>query len=243
MTSGQPGPVPSRGAGTNPPRVLVVHVQRTGGTSLRRMIEETQGPCAVYPTSVDLGARQGGRYLHPREVLDHWNRLPDHRFLFGHCMASFAELLPVSYARAAFLREPIERSISITRLHAELTNRAVSDLVYDIRFLESHVMDLQTRIFGVGVEAAMLRPQESPLATDEMLESAISRIRSFEFLGTHDTYRESLARFDATFGTRVAGSVRHDNRSSTGDMDRRQLAEIFAPMVERDRLLYECARG
>lgn len=229
------------GAQTSHPRVLVVHVQRTSGTSLRHMIEETHGRHTVFPSTARIRRHHGGRYVPPRDLLDGWSSLPAYRFLFGHCLASLGEVLPVPHARATFVREPVARSISIVQLHARTTGRAVSELVEDAQFLETHIVDLQTRVFGLGPEFARLRPQESPAATDDVLEQAIARVRTFEFVGPTETFDTSLKRFDATFGTRLTTSVRHLNSSDAGDVPRGELIERFTPLVARDAVFYDAA--
>ena len=224
---------------TDTGRTFFVHVQRTGGTSLRRMIESETGD--VYPSKEVLDQREGGRYVTPNEILDRWNELPRYRFLFGHCLASFCDLLPERHRRAAFLRDPIARSISITQLHAVNTGRTVSDLVDDPQFLKSHIVDMQTRVLGHGVEYGRSRPQETPVASDCTLEGALLRLRTFEFVGLMENYLSSLRRFDTTFGTNTARSPLHDNSSQPGDVPESELAQIFSPLVERDMELYQWA--
>lgn len=230
-----------RRSGFNHQRVLVVHVQRTGGTSLRRMLEGL-GSNVVYPSSHQLNTNEGRRYSTPQQLLRDWRDLPPYRFLFTHCVASLAEMLPVPHARVAFLRDPIERSISITQLHATNTGRSVSELVSDRDFLRTHINDLQTRIFGLNHRFSHLRPQETPPATDSMVGSAIERLRTFDFIGITESFSSHLQRFDDSFGTRTASSVFHDNRSCAGDVPRDDLLEIFKPLVERDQEMFEVTR-
>jgi hypothetical protein len=219
--------------------VLVVHVQRTGGTSLRAMLENTCEKGSVFPSCNVLGAREGGRYVTPAEILRTWDEIPPHRFLFGHVLAVFAECLPVPYKSATVLREPVNRSISITQLHSRNTGRPVSDLIRDEEFLQSHILDMQTRIFGSDVEAATLRPQESPLSTDMSLERAMSRLEGFSFIGTTETFGESLHRFDRTFHTAIAHDPIRENLSVEGDVPHTELEEFFSPLVKRDVALYQ----
>lgn len=220
---------------------MVVHVQRTGGTSLRRMIEMSVGPQAVFPSTERLRDNHDGRYVTPREIIQNWQSLPPHRFLFGHCLASLSDLLPHAYSRATIVRDPIERSISILQFHAQSSGRLVSELVRDQQFLDSHITDLQTRIFGTNSNLAVLRPQETPTATDEVLEQALTRLQTFEYIGFTEEYSSSLERFDSTFGTSLCSSKLHVNQSHTGDADHGVLAERLAPLVARDRALYDFA--
>lgn len=203
---------------------------------------EGSGSDIVYPSSQQLDANKGQRYLPPHELLSNWGGLPSYRFLFSHCVASLSELLPVAHARIAFVRDPIERSISITQLHATNTGRAVSDLVTDEDFLKTHINDLQTRIFGHDSQFGHLRPQETPPATDSMVATAIAALRSFDFVGTTESFHPCLKRFDKLFGTHIASSTLHDNTSCAGDVSRATLVEIFEPLVERDQEVFEVIR-
>jgi hypothetical protein len=187
-------------------RVLFVHVQRTGGTSLRRMIEYVHGTDRVHPSTDYLAARPGERYPAAVETLEHWDLLPDHRFLFGHFIAAVVDLLPTRYRPATMLRDPVDRSVSIIRLHAWRTGRTVSELLGDDEFLVTHVADLQTRVFGSDLERGPVRPQETDAADDAMLERARDRLATFEFVGRTEQFAASLAKFDHLFGTKIRSS-------------------------------------
>jgi len=222
-----------------PDRVLVVHVQRTAGTSLRRALEATCEAGGVYPSATVLASRPDGRYESAAELLERWERVADHRFLFGHFVASFAEVLPVRYRRATFLRDPVARSVSIIEHHSARTGRSVSELLVDNAFLETHVANLQTRVFGTEpfMRAGALttaRPQEAPAADRATLERALERLGEFEFVGLTDRLDESVTRFDSIFRTTARSALQRHNASASGDVSRVDIARVVTPLVQLD---------
>ena len=206
------------------------------------MLETFHGGQGVHPSSQYLERAPSRRYQTLGELLSAWDRLPSHRFLFGHYLAAAVDLLPAGYATATFLRHPIDRSISILQLHAHLNGRPVSSLVSDDQFLTSHVSDLQTRVFGTELDHGPVRPQEAPVADDNTLQRAIERLSTFRLVGFTEDFERSIAAFDAEFGTLLAGRTRRVNTAPKGDVDRTELVRIVDPLVERDLELYRQAR-
>lgn len=224
-------------------RVFVVHVQRTGGTSLRWALEAACGAEAVFPSQAELDARPGGRYEPASALLERWPEVRDHRFLVGHYLAAVADRLPGSYRTATFLRDPVARSLSIVRLRSRESGRPVADLLADDDFLVGHVADLQTRIFGSTPTDGMVRPQESAPADDAMLERACARLETFDFVGWTEDFAASIARFDRTFGTRLQRRIRTENASVRDQVPDREIAAVVEPLVTRDRELLRRVRG
>lgn len=228
--------------------VLVVHVQRTAGTSLRLALEAAHGAACVHPSAAELGSRPGGRYETAADLLARWDTLPQHRFLFGHYVAALVDVLPIPYRTATFLREPVARSVSIIEHHAAQSQRAVSDLLDDEAFLAGHVTDLQTRVFGSEIPVddglpQVMRPQEAPRADDNTLERAIDRLASFDFVGLTEDLSRSVSRFDAMFGTHVSPTIGQVNQSQASDVPRVEIERLVAPLVTRDVELLAQARA
>lgn len=224
--------------------VLVVHVQRTAGTSLRRALEAGHGPDVVYPPAAVLDARPEGRYESAAELLSRWDALPPHRFLFGHYLAALVDVLPARYRTATFLREPVARSVSIVEHHAAQTGRAASELLTDERFLASHISDLQTRVFGseisvVDGKPCIKRPQEAAAADDATLTRAVARLESFDFVGLTEEFGSSVARFDEVFGTCVSQTIGWVNHSRPSDVPRAEITSVVSPLVRRDQELFQ----
>ncbi len=84
-----------------------------------------------------------------------------------------------------------------------------------------------------------MRPQDTPLASDAMVAAAIERLADFDFIGTLESYTKSLKDFDQCFGTSVSEFQVRENASYMGDLSRDDLEDVFTPLVERDRLVYQ----
>jgi hypothetical protein len=224
-------------------RVLFIHVQRTGGTSLRRALEAEYGEQAVHPSTATLASLPNGFYQSGADVLADWESLPPHRFLFGHFVAAVAEVLPERYRTATFLRDPVERSISIVLLRARISGRAVNEIIADEDFLSTHVADLQTRVFGMGLERGVVQPPHADPADDAMLDRAVERLGTFDFVAFTDDLASSVAAFDTVFGTSVSPRFGHENAAARDGVSIAELAAVFEPLVQRDRELVAAARA
>ena len=81
-------------------RVLVVHVQRTGGTSLREALVAAHGSGAVYPSRNVLAARPDGRYESAAELLERWHSVPRSHPWLGGSIAPDRVMFPGRRLRA-----------------------------------------------------------------------------------------------------------------------------------------------
>ena len=207
------------------------------------MLESIHGPESVHPTSEFLSHRKDGRYQTMTELCDVEHDLPPHRFLFGHFIAASRDLLTRKYRMATLMRDPVDRSISIIRLHAHATGQRVSKLIENGTFLSSHVADFQTRVFGSKINGDLVRPQESPPATDETLRQALLQIARFDFVGMTEMYQESVDLFDKRFGTSLGGNIERINAAPAGDVGKDDLVPIVEPLVQRDMELYTYAKS
>lgn len=221
-----------------PERILVVHVMKTAGTSLRRMLQEEYGPRRVYPGDPHLSRLPGGCYPSARAFLEGFRALPPHNVLVGHFTAALADQLPVPYRTATFLREPIQRSLSHLGHASKLRGTSPTTLLGDPEFVATRIADFQTRTLGAE---SVCDPQDVIAADDTMLDRAVHRLETMDFIGLTERFEESCRVFDRRFGTRIAGLIRRENvLRPTGD----ELAELIAriePFVQRDRVLYDAA--
>ncbi|MFM7292775.1 MAG: hypothetical protein ACKO6B_16315 [Planctomycetia bacterium] len=221
-----------------PDRILVIHIAKTAGTSLRRMLEDEYGSRQVYPGDFYLRKTRDGLYPLGSEMLRDYAKAPPHNVLVGHFTAAMADLLPTPYQAVTFLRDPIQRSLSLLGHKARTEGLQVSRLVEDPDFLAAHIADHQTRILGAD---GVCDPHQVKTVDDDVLERAIGRVQSLAFVGITERFAESCRIFDARFRTRIAESIR---REAVLRPEGGELAEHIPriePLVRRDRILYDRA--
>jgi hypothetical protein len=221
-----------------PERILVVHVMKTAGTSLRRMLQEEYGPRRVYPGDPHLNKLPGGCYPPAKALLESFRALPPHNVLVGHFTAAFADQLPLPYRTATFLREPIQRSLSHLVHGSKLLGTTPAKLLDDPAFISSRIADLQTRVFGAE---SVCDPQEVIAADETMLARAIHRLEKMDFVGLTERFADSCRIFDQRFGTRIAGRTRRENVLRPEGNELTELIPRLEPHLRHDRVLYETA--
>lgn len=221
-----------------PHRILFVHIAKTAGTSMRRMLEREFGAQRVYPGSPHLRLLPGARYPHGSEMLRNFDRLPPHNVLTGHVTAAMADMLPVPYRTATFLREPVQRSLSMLGHFSRGMKVPAATLLADREFVALNIADFQTRMLGAD---GVCDPHEVGPADGPMLERATQRLGSLDFVGLTERFGESCALFDARFGTAVSGSMRHDQVLRPDGDELAEFIPRIAPCLEHDRVLYERA--
>ena len=221
-----------------PDRILVVHVMKTAGTSLRRMLQKEYGPRRVYPGDFHLNKLPDGCYPSAKALLENFRALPPHNVLVGHFTAAFADQLPVPYRTATFLREPVQRSLSHLGHVAKLLKTTPAKLLDDPAFISSRIVDFQTRALGAD-EAC--DPHEVAMVGDRMLDRAIRRLETMDFVGLTERFEDSCRIFDQRFGTRIARLTRRENVLRPEGNELAELISRIEPFVQRDRLLYETA--
>jgi len=221
-------------------RILFVHVMKTGGTSLRRMLELSLGAQRVYPSTDDLAGLPGQRYLQSGPLLDRVGAIRDHRVLVGHVRASILDDLPPRYEGATMLRDPVARSLSMLDqwlTHVE-PGRSRRELLEDVGFVDRFIRDYQTKVLATPSGEVQVPFR----VTQEELAAARGRMESLAWVGLTEDFAGSVRRFDRAFGTHLAGTERVENASALPRDDVEGLRELIEPLVQHDLSLYEHAR-
>lgn len=220
----------------HPERIIVIHIAKTAGTSLRRMLQDEYGARLVYPGDFYLQRLPGGQYPLGSEMLRDYAKLPPHKVLIGHFTAATADMLPRSYQKVTFLREPIERSLSMLGQFSRTLKIPVPALLEDPQFMADNITDFQTRILGAD---GVCDPHQVEVVDDAVLARALARLETLDFVGLTERFAESCAVFDARFHTRISQSIR---KEFVYRPEGNELAEYIPQidhLLERDRLLYE----
>ena len=219
-------------------KILVIHIAKTAGTSLRIMLENEYGARFIYPGRLYLKNSPNQWYPSGSEMLENYSKLPFHRVLVGHFTAAMADLLPRPYQTATFLREPIQRSLSMIAHFSRILNVSAPSLIEDPQFMSANIADYQTRVLGAD---RVCEPGQVKVFDENVLNRAITRLETLDFVGLTERFDESCQRFDRRFRTRISKFVRRENvRRPTGS----ELAEhipYIEQFLERDRILYDAA--
>lgn len=217
------------------PPVFFLHMPKTAGTSLRRMLQASLGMDAVYPSDQDLARRSDGNYPTEAEVIETFDSLRPYFILTGHFSASLREQLPIHHRTAVFLRDPLQRSLSALAHFEKTTGIPPDRLLDDREFVDGRIRNRQTILLGGAGHVAT-----TPDST-HVLEQALEHVDAFDFVGLTERFRDSCEVFDAVFGTTIHPTSLKENVSRPAGTEYDELIPRILPLVELDRMLYEHA--
>lgn len=220
------------------PPLLFLHIMKTAGTSFRTMLQDALGMDAVYPSDRDLAGLPNGWYRQASDILATSEQLPTHRVLVGHFPAVLADRLPRRYRVVTFLRDPVQRSLSMLRHVGRMGGMTPAELIDTPLFAGRAIRDYQTR--RLGTPEIDTSPQGPPV-DDAMLDRALARLETLDFVGITERFAESCVEFDRRFGTDVAVRARQENVGRESPDELSELIPRIEPLVRRDQVLYERA--
>lgn len=219
------------------PPILFLHMPKTAGTSLRRMLQTVLGMDAVYPSDNDLRRRPNGLYPSEADILADYPSLRRYFVLAGHFLASFADHLPPPHRTAVFLRDPVLRSLS-TLAHFHRTMKVEPHkLLDDPVFVEHQIRDFQTAVLGKRYNATSSQPWS------RILDTALMTLEALDFVGITEHFPMSCRLFDTTFGTHVSSVILKENVLRPQGTELDDLIPRILPLVEADQVLYEYANA
>lgn len=223
-----------------------IHLRKTGGTSMRRMLWRVFPQERIFPNEADSRAVER-RYpdlrpeLHELVRLD-TDRLESIRLLCGHYPLIAASLLPRPPRCFTLLRHPVERTVSHLR-HGKTYVPAMRDMSLADIFEMEHVRRLflsnpQTRAFSYRSIDEALRVDDPVEADRARLEEAKDALSTCEVVGITERFVQSVALVEHTFGWRLGTVPRENVTRETSAVDDR-LRERISTLVELDLELYE----
>ena len=240
--------------------VLFLHVHKTAGTTLHRILEQEYNPFRIY--TIEGAAIE--------RSIDHLKRLPLGRrsslqVIKGHMSFGLHELLPQPSTYITFLRDPIERSISaysyskrnrlspfykrlnqenidlptfleITPWNSNLQCKTIAGIDRH-EFRPPDLVRLMTRMGARSPDR--LQDRWSNAATLEKAKENL--VRYFAFVGVTERFSEGLIILKHLFGWRLSSYAsyrRSSNRPKADSLDPSILA-LVEQRNEFDRALYE----
>lgn len=229
--------------GEPPARLLFLHLPKTAGSTLRRIIDKHYGRGAVFTIGERTKADIDRLLSLPRRELD---RI---RAIVGHFPFGLHALLPWPAAYVTLVREPVDRIVSHYYYAARTPDSPLfAQLEATGRSLRRYVEEAeasdwfnngQTRLLGSA------DPYHAAPADRATVERAKARLADFAVVGLAERFDESLARIARHFGWRAVPSYRREkvagNRVAVSAIPAADL-EIIAARNALDAELYAFAR-
>lgn len=230
------------------PEILVIHIMKTAGTSLRRMLVDGVGAEAIYPNDEDLHERRKGWYPNPGAYPEHVREGRHHgaRVLIGHVPYVLADEFEPRPQTVTLLREPVARAVSMLEHRRTRSKRfhgaTYEDILADDEVVACHIRDYQTKMFAFDTLAEYRRTVNAPLEIDDArFERALQRLEAVDALGVVERMDEARRAVAAVTG----GPVGEEQRANRGRYDRDALSpgvrERLEELTARDAAFYRRA--
>jgi hypothetical protein len=228
-----------------PQRYFFMHMQKTGGSALRKRLMNHFGEPAVYPTRGMDGFDPTVLVLsidHLRERLA--ARGDQIRVITGHFPLCTTELIEGRFTTLTLLRDPVERTLSYLRHHREkdrASRRKQLEEIYDDPFrFHGFVHNHMTKMLSLTPEEMtgwMLTPVEFDRPRLELAKEALAGI---DLVGLQECFEPFCAQLEAQLGWSLGPpeTVNASEPVEVAESFRARIAEDNALDIE----LYEFAR-
>lgn len=213
---------------------FVMHIPKTGGTTLRHMIYHSTVVNDIYPSIVDL-KRNKGKYTPIAKLEESFDDIISDnncQILMGHyALPKVRKIINRPFKTITILRDPIRRSIShlrhIQNNDPEFKKASISD-VFD-RYL-GRVTNLQARYFGYHHR-------------EKNIDEVLKELESVDYIGISSGIPELSYLLNDSLGwdmKRIAKKNVQLNRNTKGELSSKQL-HLLTQRNSVDILLYHQA--
>jgi hypothetical protein len=225
-----------------------IHVMKTAGTSFRRMLEAALRD-RIFPTEQDLSQRENRWYLSTPELIELISSgrldLDRIRVVCGHYPARIAEHLPGKWRTAIFLRDPIDRTLSMIahrKRQGGLFSRQgkinFERFLKQEEFVANQIADYQTKVLAMDGTGNVNRAYR---IDEEAFRRAKDVLMQMDFIGTTEDFSDSIQTFHQISGINLDNKILHANKSKEYTASA-SVIEMIQDLVAYDLQIYEIAR-
>lgn len=230
-------------SGREYPRGLFLHIQKTAGSSIIKLVREHFGKSLI---------SHGDYYGHRPEDFQ------DIAFVSGHFGYDYAKSLMDSRYSFTFLRNPAERILSFYYYNRsrDIDEFPMTQLAHQLdldQFLKAGLVDplIKSRIWNnqtwqLARGYSDTEEQVNDNCSDELLDLAISHLSDFSYIGFTETFEDDLNKILPNLGIPTRTGVAHVNvtkcRLSSNDIPSSTL-DILEELTELDQILYKKAQS
>jgi Sulfotransferase family len=226
-------------------RFFFVHIQKTAGSELRRLLIDHLGEAAVYPTRGVDGSNPFELVLSIDRLRERLEARGDEiRVVTGHFPLCVTEVLEGEFTTLTLLREPVERTLSYLRHHRENApadrGKSLEEIYEDPFQFQGFVHNHMTKMLALSpreMTGGMLTPID--LSRDH-LERAKERLASMDATGFQERFGDFCRLLRARYGWALG------EPEATNVTEPREISPDFRARIAADNLLdvelYEFAR-
>jgi hypothetical protein len=189
---------------TNTEKFFFVHVPKTAGSSLQKMLADQFRQEVIYPNESWRKKNRGHLYLPIFQQFAPKNLL-DFQLIMGHMPMAAAELMPQPIHILSFLRHPYQRCLSRLNFESKLRLSFNPDTWESIPDkLKASLYNTQTLYFADKSKDDFLYWKNWMRMDEKALKQAKENLEACSFIGLTDRFSESIALSERTFGWRFS---------------------------------------
>jgi hypothetical protein len=180
------------------PALVFLHISKTAGTTLRRIAWRQYAPYEVFPLDdAFFPSEEAFRRLRT-------DLTPRHRLFYGHMAYGLGEHLPMPWAYATFLRDPVARVVSAYRYAGGLPGHPNYRAIREGLSLGDYVRSGLVPQLDNGMTRALSGRwyMEFGAVTEELLDLALEHLDGLRVVGVTSRFDESLLLLAERFGWR-----------------------------------------
>jgi hypothetical protein len=234
-------------AETHVQRFFVVHIMKTGGTSLLHQFHQNFAPEEVYPNrELDMDAERFLKHLRVDYLLSlSEERRRAIRVYMGHFPYVACELLGIDLVKLSLLREPIDRTVSLLqqlKRNGPRHKDSTLEQIYEHPNVFSRLTaNHQTKVFATKADDDLVDYNNVIVVDADRLALAKRNLAQIDVLGLTEQYDEFLDELQSRFGWHFNRNVRaNENVAIEGASP--ELRRRIAKDNEFDLELYDYAR-